>query len=69
MPAHDEDLMHATKEINAILRKVAKNNSRKDLELHLLDTPRGLLLAWANCDAVSGDDDDEAINQALGVKK
>src|SRR5258708_3618699 len=68
MPAHDEELMNCTKEINAILKKVVKNNSRKDVHLHLLDTPRGFLLAWAG-EGVSGDDDDKPIEKALGLKK
>jgi len=65
MPAHDEELMQCTKEINAILKKVTKNNSGKNVHLHLLDTPRGFLLAWAG-EGVSGNDDDKTIEKALG---
>ena len=68
MPAHDEELMHCTKEINAILKKVVMKNSSKDVHLHLLDTPRGFLLAWAG-EAVSGNDDDKTIEKAFGLKK
>jgi len=68
IPAHDEDLMQCTKEINALLHKVIKANKRDDVELHLLDTPRGFLLAWVNCHGVSGDDRDEKINKAFGLQ-
>ena len=66
--AHDKTLMRCTKEINAILGKVRKGNSQKGTDLHLLRTPRGLLLVWASCDGVCSGDDPAAIDKALGIK-
>jgi hypothetical protein len=68
IPAHDEELMRCTNEINAIVKNVVKNNSRKGVHLHLLDTPRGFLMAWAG-EGVSGNDDDKTIDKAFGLKK
>ena len=68
IPAHDEVLMQCTKDINALLRKAAASNTNKGVELHLLNTPRGLLLAWANCDGISGEDSAETISKAFGLK-
>jgi hypothetical protein len=67
-PAHNAVLMRCTKEINAILRKARKSNSQKGTDLHLLRTPRGLLLAWASCDGVCSGDDPAAIDKAFGIK-
>jgi hypothetical protein len=66
--AHDKALMQCTKEINAILRKARESNPNKGTDLHLLRTPRGLVLAWASCDNVSSADNPAVIDKALGFK-
>lgn len=65
--AHDDELMRCTKEINAILENVRRTNFRKNADLHLLKTPRGLLLVWARCDTVGSDDDPATIDKAFAI--
>lgn len=43
---HDESLAKATAEINTILQRVARENGNPTRHLHLLDTGKGLFLAW-----------------------
>jgi hypothetical protein len=61
--------MGVTAEINALLAVVVKRNKRKGVDLHLLHTPQGMLLAWAHCDdGVSGEDKPSAIRKAFGLR-
>ena len=65
---HDKALAKATKEINAILERVARSKRRDDVELGFIEFQNRLLLVWSTYDAVSAYDDDEVIIKALGLK-
>jgi hypothetical protein len=65
---HDSELAECTKQINAIFAKVVKNNKDPKRKLALLDTPKGLLLAWSEYGVIGPDDDENEIEKALGLK-
>ena len=64
---HDEDLAQCTKELNAAIKKFKDARKSEEEELSVIKTSKGLLLAWAG-HAVSDEDDDEVIAEALGIK-
>ena len=65
-PFHDAELARCTKEINAILNKVKRNNKSRNRDLSILKTEKGLLLAWVERGAHGPRDPGTA--KALGIK-
>jgi hypothetical protein len=45
---HDETLAKATREINAVLTRVVRENSNPERHLHFIQASGGLMLAWGN---------------------
>ena len=69
MGFHGDGLAEATKEINAILQRVADSEEAEGRELRLLSTPSGLMLAWANCgEVVTASSEPDKLSRALGLK-
>jgi hypothetical protein len=66
--SHDAELRKCTKEINTILARIEKNSKKRNRQLAILTTPRGLMLAWTEYGAVGPYDDDSVIDKALGFK-
>jgi hypothetical protein len=64
---HDEPLIRATKELNAVIKNIPKNREHPNWELAFLDTSEGLFLAWTDNSPISAEDD-EVIEEALGLK-
>lgn len=70
-PFHDKDLIAATKGINDILAKIPKKDG---IELSLLNTDDGLMLAWVHHNGVRSDKDitsknsRDEIRSALRIK-
>src|SRR5918999_883882 len=64
---HDEELAKATKEINAILERVARSQASEDAELSFIEFQDRHMLVWARYGAVSPYDDDDVIAEALGL--
>src|SRR5262245_46536147 len=67
-PFHDKALASATKEINAILRRVEESKPEKDLELSFIAFQDRPFLVWSSYGAVGPYDDDDKIAKALGLK-
>ncbi len=65
---HDAELARATKEINAILSKVEKNNRHPERKLSLIEFQNRHLLVWARYGVVGPEDDDKTIRKALKLK-
>jgi hypothetical protein len=65
---HDAELARATKEINAILSKVEKNNRNPERKLSLIGFQNRHLLVWAKYGVVGPEDYDETIRKALKLK-
>ncbi|HEX2450742.1 MAG TPA: hypothetical protein VHJ69_06365 [Gemmatimonadales bacterium] len=65
---HDADLARATKEINAIVEKIERNNKDLNHTLSLIEFQGRHLMVWANYGAVTPDDDDNTIIKALKLK-
>ncbi len=65
---HDAELARATKEINAILSKVGRNNRHSERKLSLIEFQNRPLLVWARYGVVGQEDDDETIRKALKLK-
>jgi len=67
---HDAVLKKATQEINAILDKVAIDNTDEKRVLSMIQYQNTHLLVWASLDEVVTADDDEAtVMKALKLKK
>ena len=70
-PFHDKELITATKSINEIIAKIAKKDG---VELSLLNTDDGLMLAWVHHDGETSSTDItsrntmEEIRAALRIK-
>ena len=64
---HDAELAQVTKELNAILERVGKNNKNAKRKLAFLNTPKGLFLAWSEYGDITPYDDDAKIEKALGL--
>jgi hypothetical protein len=65
---HDAPLARATKEINAIVEKIAKNNKDPERTLSLIEYQGRHLMVWAHYGAVTPYDDDQTIIKALRLK-
>jgi hypothetical protein len=65
---HDAELARATKEINAIVEKIEKNNKEPKRKLSLIEFQGRHLMVWAEYGAVTPYDDDETIIKALKLK-
>jgi hypothetical protein len=65
-PFHDAELMRATEEINTILDRV-RNNKGAGRELSFIVFRDELLLVWAKYGAVSADDEEATVADALGL--
>lgn len=65
---HDADLARATKEINAIVGKIEKNNKDPKRTVSLIEFQGRHLMVWANYGAVTPYDDDDTIIKALKLK-
>ena len=68
-PFHDEALQSATKEINTILEEVQKSKPDKDLYLSFVAFQNRPFLVWTRADALTPDNDDTAVAEALGLTK
>ncbi len=65
---HDAELARATKEINAILSKLEKNNKDPDRGPSFIEFQNRHFLVWASYDVVGPDDDEKTIIKALRLK-
>ena len=65
---HDADLARATKEINAIVERIEKNNKDPERKVSLIEFQGRHLMVWANYGAVTPYDDDDTIIKALKLK-
>jgi hypothetical protein len=65
---HDAALARATKEINAILSQVQRNNKDRARKLSFIQFRNRHFLVWAGYGAVGPDDDDATIVKSLGLK-
>jgi hypothetical protein len=65
---HDAELARATREINAILSKLERNNRDPKRKLSLIEFQNRPLLVWAQYGVVGPEDDDETIIKALKLK-
>lgn len=66
---HDQELAQATKQINAILRRVEKDNKDPKRKLSFIKFQNRHLLVWAEYGAVGPDDHPRTIRKALKLKK
>ena len=65
---HDAGLAIATKEINAILKKVEANNRDPKRKLSFIQFENRHLLVWARYGVTSSNDDDDSIIKAFKLK-
>jgi hypothetical protein len=65
---HDESLAKATKELNSIIKNIPKNKKDPNYELAFLETSEGYFLAWTDNRTVSSEDDEDVIEEALGLR-
>jgi hypothetical protein len=65
---HDAELAKATKQINAILRTVKKNNKDRERKLSFIVFQNRHFLVWAGYGAVGPHDDDATVVKALRLK-
>jgi hypothetical protein len=65
---HDAELAGATKEINAILGKLEKNNKDSKRKLSFIRFRNQHFLVWAKYGAVGLSDDDRTITKGLKLK-
>jgi len=65
---HDAELARATKEINAILTRVERNNRNADRKLSLVEFDNRQLLVWARYGVVGPFDEPATIVKALKLK-
>lgn len=54
---HDETLAKATREINAVLTRVVRENSNPERHLHFIQVADGLMLSWGNEVVDKGEED------------
>jgi hypothetical protein len=64
---HDEELAKATKEINAILKRVERSKPSEAHELSFVEFRTGSCWSGPRTIAVSPYDDDDVIAEALGL--
>jgi hypothetical protein len=65
---HDAELARATREINAIVDRIQKNNKDPERNLSFIQFKNRHLLVWATYGAVTPYDDDATIIKALKLK-
>jgi hypothetical protein len=65
---HDTELAQATREINAILSKLERNNKDRERTPSFIEFQNRHFLVWATYGAVGPDDDDATIIKALKLK-
>jgi hypothetical protein len=65
---HDDELVQATKKINAIVSRIEKGNKNKKRNLSFLHFRNRLFLIWAEYGVVGPDDDDKTIMKALKLQ-
>ncbi|HEX2450741.1 MAG TPA: hypothetical protein VHJ69_06360 [Gemmatimonadales bacterium] len=65
---HDAELAQATKDINAILRRLEESNKDSNRKLSFIRFRNRHFLVWARYGAVGQFDDDETIVQELKLK-
>ena len=65
---HDKTLAAATKEINAILRRVQKSKPKPDVTPSFIIFQNRPFLVWASYGGVGPYDDEDVIAKALGLK-
>jgi hypothetical protein len=65
---HDAELAKATKEINAILGALEKNNKKKDRKLSFIEFQNRHFLVWAGYGAVGPFDEERTIVEELKLK-
>jgi hypothetical protein len=65
---HDADLARATKEINALLSKLERNNLKSDRKLSLIEFQNRLFLVWANYGLIGPHGDEKTVTRALKLK-
>ncbi len=65
---HDADLARATKEINAIVDRIEKNNKDPNRTASFIEFQGRHLMVWANYGAVTPYDDDDTIIKALRLR-
>ena len=65
---HDANLAGATKEINAIIEKIQKNNQDSKRTLSFIQFQNRHYLVWSNGGGVTPYDDDATIIKALKLK-
>ena len=64
-PFHDADLIQATREINTILKRVAKANSDTSRKLSFIVVGNQIMLAWTRAALVSSEDAVDKIRLAF----
>jgi hypothetical protein len=64
---HDDQLAVATKQINSILENTKAANKDASKCLAILDTPKGLLLAWVSEGMSATDEDEDELCRRLGI--
>jgi hypothetical protein len=65
---HDAELAHATKKINAIVRRIEKGNKDKKRKLSFIKFQNRLFLVWAGYGVVGPDDDNKTVMKALKLR-
>ncbi|HEY2457811.1 MAG TPA: hypothetical protein VGI13_10950 [Candidatus Acidoferrum sp.] len=65
---HDAELAKATKEVNAILSRVEKNNKNPERKLSFVLFQNQHLLVWAGYGTVGPDDNDKTLEETLKLK-
>jgi len=66
---HDADLAKATTAVNAIVKRIEKNNKDPERKLSLIEIQGRHLLVWATYGSVSPYDDEDTIIKALKLKR
>jgi len=65
---HDDELVAATKKINAVLSRIEKSNGDKGRKLSFIKFDNRLMLVWAEYGVVGPHDDFETIAKRLKLR-
>jgi hypothetical protein len=65
---HDAELAQATRQINAILSRLEKDNTNRERTLSFVEFQNRHFLVWASYGVVGPSDDDETIIKSLRLK-
>ena len=68
-PFHDDSLAKATKKINAIFKRLEKNNGDETRHLSFVQHGNQLLLVWASYGRIGPADDFKTIRKTLKLKR